>query len=240
MPRRPRVDLPGIPSHLVQRGNDRQCCFRDDLDRRNYLAILQTVSSTYGVEVHAWVLMDNHVHLLSSTHAQGDTSRMMQVLGATYVRRFNERHGRTGTLWEGRFHSCPIDCGSYLWNCHRYIEMNPVRAGLAASPAGFAWSSFGANALGRPDTLTKPRPEYLALGESARERRAAYRMMFGSALSAEELDEMRRHLRHERPLGSVEFTNLVQAATGLSAEIRSAGRPRLMAWADAARQENLL
>lgn len=241
MPRRPRLDLPGIPSHVVQRGNDRQCCFRDDLDRRSYLEILRTVSSALEVAVHAWVLMDNHVHLLGSSLVQGNISKMMQVLGATYVRRFNERHERTGTLWEGRFHSCPIDTGSYLWNCHRYIEMNPVRAGLASAPSAFGWSSYGANALGRIDSLTTHRPEYLALGKSDPERRATYRQLFGSALSTEALDELRRHVRHERPLGSIEFTSLVQSATGVTAAIRPAGRPRLATGAGAgAHQENLL
>jgi putative transposase len=238
MPRRPRLDLPGIAFHLVQRGNDRQPCFRDDFDRRDYLSILHESSRGVGVEIHAYVLMNNHVHLLVSAAARGAVSRMMQCLGATYVRHFNERHGRTGTLWEGRFHGCPVDSGSYLWNCHRYVELNPVRAGIVLSPERYRWSSFGFNALGRIDPLVRPRPEYLSLAASDSDRRATYRLMFGSILSNEDVDAIRAHLRHERPLGSKEFTDGIELATGIPAAIRPGGRPRIPARSP--RQENLL
>ena len=225
MPRRPRMDLPGIPSHLVQRGNDRQPCFRDDVDRRNYVALLSRLSRELEVGVHAWVLMDNHVHLLCSSAERGNTSRMMQRLGAAYVRHFNDRHERTGTLWEGRFHSCPIDSGRYLWNCHRYVELNPVRAGLVLVPGDYPWSSHRFNALGRFDALTTPGHEYLALGASDSERQAAYRQMFGTPPSDDDMDQVRQHLRHERPLGGEGFTSRVKQDTGVSAAIRPAGRP---------------
>lgn len=237
MPRRPRIDLAGIPSHIVQRGNDRQACFHGDEDRRDYLSVLRECSTICGVDVHAYVLMDNHVHLLVSSSEAGAASRMMQGVGTAYVRHFNDRHGRTGTLWEGRFHSCPVDSGSYLWNCHRYIELNAVRAGLVEAPEQFGWSSFAFNAFGKPDGLTRPRPEYHALGNTDRERQATYRLMFGSELSAEDLEAVRSHIRHERPWGDTQFTLFIQSKTGVCAAIRPRGRPRNPA---PHRQEKLL
>jgi putative transposase len=227
MARRPRFDLPGIPSHVVQRGNDRRPCFRDDDDRRDYLRILRESSIQHGVDIHAHVLMDNHVHLLVSTTAPGATSLLMQSLGATYVRHFNDRHGRTGTLWEGRFHSCPVEPGPYLWNCHRYIELNPVRAGIVATPDGYVWSSFGFNALGHNNGLTTPRFEYRELGTSDWQRRQAYRAMFGSSLSDDEVREIRAQIRQERPLGGAEFLERIESATGIAAIAGTGGRPRL-------------
>lgn len=226
MSRQPRTDLPGIPLHLVQRGNDRQACFLDDLDRRDYLPALHEYSRLHEVFVHAYVLMDNHVHLLVSSLNSGTTSRSMQGIGTTYVRHFNDRHERTGTLWEGRFQSCPVDTGKYLWNCHRYIELNPVRAGIVSTPDQFKWSSFSENAFGCPSGLVTPRPEFWALGQSEGECRAAYRGIFGAHLRSEELHEMRLHIRHERPLGGVDFVNRIEAITGLPAVIRPRGRPK--------------
>jgi putative transposase len=228
MSRRPRLDLPGIPTHVVQRGNDRQACFRDDVDRRNYLNILTERAQAHEVAIHAYVLMGNHVHLLVSPVSMGATSRMMQTAGATYARHFNDRHERTGTLWEGRFHSCPIGSGSYLWNCHRYIELNPVRAGLVATPDDFRWSSFGSNACGRFDRLITPRPEYLALGAAAAERCATYRTLFGSALHAADLDALRKHLHHERAWGDPAFLREIESRTGRRELIRPPGRPRIL------------
>jgi putative transposase len=227
MPRRPRLDLPGVPEHLVQRGNDRSSCFRDDSDRRDYLRILTDRSQQFGVAVHAYVLMNNHVHLLVTAECVGATSRMMQISGATYARHFNDRHGRTGTLWEGRFHSCPIDSGSYLWNCHRYIELNPVRAGIVATPDAYRWSSFAGNALGQFDRLLTPRAEYIALSPSAPDRSRAYRALFESALGAAERDEIRRHLIHERPWGGPAFLDEIERRAGFSQSIRPPGRPRI-------------
>lgn len=228
MPRRPRLDLPGIPAHLVQRGNDRSRCFRDDTDRLDYLKILVERSQQFGVAVHAYVLMDNHVHLLATADSFGAVSRLMQTCGATYARHYNDRHGRTGTLWEGRFHSSPIDSGSYLLNCHRYIELNPVRASMVSTPDEYPWSSFPGNARGRFDRLLTPHPEFLALGTSTKERSAAYRAMFGSTLDDGEREAIRKHLLHERPWGGSEFLREIEARSGMSVAIRPSGRPRIL------------
>lgn len=128
MARQRRLDLPGIPRHIVQRGNNRLPCFLDDADRARYRHLLREALLANDCRLHAYVLMDNHVHLLVTPPAAGATSRMMQWLGRQYAAQFNARHGRTGTLWEGRYKACLVDDADYLLRCVRYIDLNPVRA----------------------------------------------------------------------------------------------------------------
>ena len=137
MARQPRLDLAGIPQHIVQRGNNRLPCFLDDADRSRYLHLLREALLDTNSALHAYVLMDNHVHLLATAHAAGALSRLMQKLGRQYVAQFNARHRRTGTLWEGRYKSCLVDSTSYLLRCSRYIDLNPVRARMTDDPTMF-------------------------------------------------------------------------------------------------------
>ena len=184
MARRPRLEFPSTPARVVQRGNNRLPCFFHDDDYCAYLESLQESSVNTGVHVHAYVLMTNHVHLLLTAHAPHAVSHMMQALGRRYVRYINGVYRRTGTLWEGRFKSSLIDTRSYLLTCYRYIELNPVRAAMIASPAMYRWSSYARNALGAPQRLVTPHPEYTALGSSDSQRCAAYRELFQAALDA--------------------------------------------------------
>lgn len=192
MPRRPRVVLPGHTLHVIQRGNNRAACFVDDRDRKRYLSALMCVSARERCAIHAYVLMTNHTHLLVTAAEARGPARMMQALGCQYVRYFNDRHGRTGTLWEGRYRSSLIDSERYLLQCSRYIEMNPVRAGLVSAASDYRWSSFRSNALGRRDSLLRSHPVYLALGNSDSTRRDAYRALFSIPLAPPELDAIRR------------------------------------------------
>ena len=178
MPRRPRSFSPSIPVHVVQRGVDRRPCFRQDKDYRSYLAALRETADHYGVAIHAYVLMTNHVHILVSPEHEESISQMMQQLGRKYVRYFNKEHGRTGTLWEGRFRSSVIRSDRYLFACYRYIELNPVRANLVQSPRQYRWSSYRVNAMARSDGLIRPSPMWLALGNTAPERSKRYQRIF--------------------------------------------------------------
>ena len=141
MARLPRFDLPGMPQHIVQRGNNRLPCFLDDADRARYRQLLREALLATGCQLHAYVLMDNHVHLLATPPEAGDIARMMQKLGRQYVGQFNARHRRTGTLWEGRYKACLVDSADYLLRCVRYIDLNPVRARMTDDPVAFAWSA---------------------------------------------------------------------------------------------------
>jgi putative transposase len=137
MPRQPRLDLANIPQHVVQRGNDRQPCFFTDVDRVRYLQDLREIAIREGCNVHAYVLMTNHVHLLMTPAASGQVARVMQSLGRRYVRYINDRYRRTGTLWEGRYKSSLVDRETYLLHCYRYIELNPIRAHMTADPLDY-------------------------------------------------------------------------------------------------------
>jgi putative transposase len=173
-----------------------------DADRGLYLAMLEEAASRFPCTVHAYVLMSNHVHLLMSPLEVAGPSLLMQNLGQRYVQAFNRRHARTGTLWEGRFRSCVVDSEEYLFRCHQYIEMNPVRAGMVANPREYAWSSHRANADGQQSRLITPHSFYLSLGADDDRRSARYRELFLQELSAEDLARIREATRRGGYLGS--------------------------------------
>jgi putative transposase len=202
MARRARLKLAGQPWHVIQRGVNRSSCFGGDVDRRLYLDLLAEHASAQGAQVHAYVLMSNHVHLLLTPGDDWAVSRMMKAIGERYVRHFNKAHGRTGTLWEGRFRSSIVDSQSYLFTCQRYIELNPVRAGLVSHPSQYAWSSYPANAEGIDSPIITPHPLFLSLAEQPEERRQAYRALFGSQLSPDELHDIREAVIGGFALGS--------------------------------------
>lgn len=224
--RRPRLELPGIPLHITHRGVNRGATFIDDEDFASYLQALDECSRGQGVAVHGYVLMTNHVHLLVSAETGGAVSRMMQALGRRYVRAFNARYGRTGTLWEGRYKSCLVDSARYLLACLRYIELNPVRAAMVAQPWEHRWSSVHAHLGLRADVCLTPHPGYLALGGGASERSAAYRCLLMETLSDDVLVDIRSHMRQERALGSPAFQSMVEKALNRPVELRPHGRPR--------------
>lgn len=195
MPRSQRICVPGFPLHIVQRGNNRQPCFHRTGDYRNYLDILGKAAMRYQAQIHAYVLMTNHVHLLITPEQDFSASRMMQYLGRSYVSLFNRIHERTGTLWEGRFRSCVIESETYLFACYRYIELNPVRAGLVKAPEQYIWSSYRSNALGAPNGLLQPRKEWFDLGSTTVDRCRRYRRLFGAEENEEMFSELRARTR---------------------------------------------
>jgi putative transposase len=229
MARLPRPDLAGVPQHVVQRGNNRMPCFLDDADRQRYVQCLKEALTRYGCALHAYVLMSNHVHLLLTPAEAGAIPRMMQTFARNYAGLFNGRHGRTGTLWEGRYKSCLVDSESYVLTCYRYIELNPVRAWMIDDPAAHPWSSYGANALGRANPLITPHPAYLALGSDLAARMAAYRALFAEVLTAQTLAEIRQYLQQQRALGTDRFRARVEAELKRFAGVRPAHRPRKQA-----------
>ena len=163
MARPPRLMIPGVAVHVVQRGNDRQACFREDSDYLVFLHHLGKLCASTQCALHAYCLMTNHVHMLLTPVDSAACGRLMRSLGAIYVRFFNDRYARTGTLWEGRFKSCLVDSSAYVLACHRYIELNPVRAGMVPAPRDYRWSSYAGNAGLRRDPLLTPHVEYSAL-----------------------------------------------------------------------------
>ena len=160
MPRRPRIHLDGVPLHIVQRGHNRQRCFFSDADYHCYLRWLGEALEQCDCSLHAYVLMSNHVHLLLTPRRAELVPKLVISLGRRYVQHINRRYGRTGTLWDSRYKSSLVHADAYLLACLRYIELNPVRAGMVEGPEHYRWTSYHANAMGRPDAMLTTHPLY--------------------------------------------------------------------------------
>lgn len=225
MARRKRLILPNVPVHVIQRGNNRQVCFFGNGDYRKYLEWLGQYAQLEGCKLHAYVLMTNHVHLLVSPGTADGLGRFMKRLGQRYVQHINWVYQRTGTLWEGRYRSCLAQEEAYVLACYRYIEMNPVRAGMVAHPGEYPWSSYRANALGEPDPLLTSDPVYDGLGADAGAREAAYRQLFDDQLSPGLIKQIRRATNGNYALGSKRFAAQVEQALDRRASPGLAGRP---------------
>jgi len=226
MPRRARLLLPGVPLHIIQRGNNRQACFYAEEDYRFYLQWLQEYARKAACRIHAYVLMTNHVHLLLSSSRPEGAGSLMKALGQRYVQYINRAYHRSGALWEGRFRSCLIHEEAYLMACQRYIELNPVRAGMVRYPAAYLWSSHRVNAQGEPGELVRPHRLYKALGLDDAQRQAAYRQLFLRELDPDVMDAIRSATNGNYALGTERFTNQVSAALGQRVVRGKAGRPR--------------
>jgi putative transposase len=211
MARLPRIVVPGQALHIIQRGNNRQAVFFGDGDYRVYLDTLQHAATTRGCAIHAYVLMTNHVHLLLTPERTEGPSRLMQAVGRRYVRHVNGGYRRTGTLWEGRYKSALIDSERYLLICSRYIELNPVRAGMVDRPDDYRWSSYRCNATGRRDEVTQPHPLYSRLGGDAEQRQASYRALFAGHLDEAVLTSIRQGTEAGEVIGNDRFRDEIAA-----------------------------
>ena len=225
MPRKPRFHLPGLPQHVVQRGNNRHACFFADADYLYYLEALRTAAEKFGGRIHAYVLMTNHVHLLVTPDRENALSEIMQSIGRRYVRYVNKAYRRSGTLWEGRFKASLVQSENYLLRCYRYIELNPVRAGMVDRPGEYRWSSYGANAQGAVDEVLCPHDEYRHLGTTAEERQGAYRAFFRSPLEPGAIADIRHAMDHELVVGTNQFKDEVEALTKRRTRMGKPGRP---------------
>ena len=214
MARLPRLCLPGIPQHIIQRGINRQICFASNEDFAAYAHWLDECARKFRVAIHAWVFMTNHVHLLATPETADGVSRMMQSLGRYYVRFFNHSHQRSGTLWEGRFKSSAIDAENYLLICQRYIELNPMRAGMVSKPEEYAWSSYRCNGLGQHAKIWTPHPIYKQLGNTVEQRTKTYRSLFAGHLDFEILDQIRQASNQGMALGNNKFKRDVELLSG--------------------------
>jgi putative transposase len=226
MARLPRYFVPGVPLHIIQRGNNRQVIFAEDEEFAFFRECLLDAAHREGLWVHAYVFMTNHVHLLATPNSETSAGRTLQSVGRRYVQYFNFRYGRTGTLWEGRYKSTVIDAEEYLLACCRYIELNPVRAGMVEHPRNYLWSSYHANADGESDELVTQHEVYSRLGSGASERQAAYRQLFRSALGETTVERIRGTANKGWALGNDRFREQIEALSGRRAAQKPKGRPR--------------
>lgn len=226
MARLPRMIIPGQPQHVIVRGNNRCEIFCCATDYRFYLDKLQAACKTHDCQVHAYVLMTNHVHLLITPFSEASLGKTLQMLGRYYVQYFNYCYRRTGTLWEGRYKATLIDSESYLLTCMRYIELNPVRAGMVADPVDYPWSSYRFNAQRQADSLVTPHFEWHRLGNDDNERQAAYRALFNQTLSETQINEIRDATNKAWVLGDGRFKERIQLQLARRVEPAARGGDR--------------
>jgi putative transposase len=221
MARQLRLRLADYPMHVIQRGINRAACFQRDNDYLCYLQLLTEHASEFACAVHAYVLMTNHVHLLLTPQHPTGMSLLMKRLGQRYVQYVNRTCDRSGTLWEGRFRSSVVDEQAYLLSCYRYIELNPVRAGIVDHPRKYPWSSYRANGERVRSALVTPHAEYVALGADAERRADAYRGFFEGPLDPGCVEEIRDAANSGWVLGRREFR--AEIARMLQPPAQSAG-----------------
>lgn len=227
MARLPRLTVPGYPHHVIQRGNNRQPIVRDDADREALLALIVGQAGEHQVALHAWVLMDNHFHLLLTPETADGVPRMMQAVGRNYVRRFNDRYQRSGTLWEGRYKSTLIQTERYFLACMVYLDLNPVRAGMVSDPKQHMWSSHRHHIGQTTDRGITPHPVYWALGNTPFAREAAYAELVRAGLPQEQQLAITDATLHGWALGDAGFADQLQKQTDRRAVKARRGRPFL-------------
>jgi len=224
---RSRLVIPNLPHHIVQRGHNRHSVFETDGDRLAYLSTLAEFRLELGVKVHAWCLMTNHVHLVVDPgESRANLALLMKRLAGRHTRRINQLQEKSGTAWEGRYKCSPIDSRGYLLACTRYVELNPVRAGIAAHPAAYQWSSFRARMGLEAQGILDLDPCFLSLGPTLTEQRSVFGEWVDAGIAVPELDLIRTALQRNQLTGSEEFSLEVAKQTGVRPSNRGRGRPR--------------
>ena len=226
MARLPRLTLPGYPHHIIQRGNNRQAIFTTTADYQALLGLIEVQAKKFEVDVHAYVLMSNHFHLLATPQTDTGLPQMMQAVGRSYVRYFNDLQGRTGTLWEGRYRSTLIQTDRYLLACMAYIDLNPVRAGLVTEAVDYPWSSHGLYVGVRQDKLISPHSLYWGLANTPFGREAAYADLVRAGISADQQAALTRSTLAGWALGEDDFVADLQKRTIRRVNKSKAGRPQ--------------
>jgi putative transposase len=226
MARLPRLTVPGYPHHIIQRGNNRQAIFASNADYETLLALLDEHSRQAKVAIHAYVLMSNHFHLLATPETGEAIPQMMQAVGRRYVRYFNQRQVRSGTLWEGRYRSTLIQTDRYLLACMAYIDLNPVRAGLVAEPIDYPWSSHAHYVGRRHDKLISPHALYWELGNTPFSREAAYAELIHAGITAEQQQALTDSVLRGWALGEPDYVADLQKRTQRRVSKGRAGRPK--------------
>ncbi len=226
MARLPRYFVKDQAQHIIQRGNNREPIFVDKQDYRFYLECLRDSARRHKLNIHAYVQMTNHVHLLASPQIETSISKTLQSLGRRYVQYFNYTYGRTGTLWEGRYKATLIDSDEYLLTCMRYIELNPVRAGMVTDPSNYPWSSYRVNAQGQKNPLIRPHKIYRHRGNNAQERQESYRQLFQGMLNKADLQAIRIATNSSWVLGNDHFREKIEKLSGRRSTPKPRGRPK--------------
>ncbi|OZI35402.1 transposase [Bordetella genomosp. 1] len=225
-PRLARVVVAHLPHHVVQRGHSRQTVFAGDDHYLAYLSDIEQKSRELDVAVHAYCLMPNHVHLLLTPTEPPSVGRLMKEVARRATVRWNRRFGRSGTLWESRYRSSVVQTERYFLACCRYIELNPVRAGLVARPEEYPWSSYCARLREAEGGVLALHPAYLALGATLEARQRVYRALAAQALHEDELMQIRGATQTGNPLATSAYCRALQTALARPVVTARRGRPR--------------
>ncbi len=225
MARLARLTLPGYPHHIIQRGNNSQAIFATVADYQYLLGLLDEYARKFAVEIHAYVLMSNHFHLLATPKTDTGLPQMMQSVGRSYVRYFNDLQARSGTLWEGRYKSTLLQTDRYLLACMAYIDLNPVRAGMVTEARDYPWSSHGLYVGLRADKLVTPHALFWDLANTPFGREAAYADLVRAGVSAQQQAALTRATLAGWALGEGDFVADLQKRTVRRVNIAKAGRP---------------
>ena len=229
MPRAARVVLPDVPVHLIQRGNNRGQIFFTSQDASLFLEWLENAAVRYEVAVHAYVLMTNHLHLLATPKQPDGLAKVMRSVGTRYAMHINMTRQRTGALWEGRYRTALIDTERYFLTCSRYIELNPVRAGLAKTPGAYRWSSYRHNIGERSDSLVSTHSIFKTLGADRAEQCKSYRVLCEEALPESTLERIRASINSGQILAEESFITVLEQQTGKTLTRPRRGRPHAVA-----------
>ena len=226
MARLPRYTIINQPQHIIQKGQNGKRVFRKKQDYQYFHDCLDAAAYNYDLKIHAYVLMPNQVNILVSPKREDSISRTIQSIGRNYVQYFNESYGGEGTLWEGRYRATVVDTNPYLLTCCRYIELNPVRAGLTQKPDGYQWSSYTSNASGDFDEMITPHREYLKLGDNSQQRARAYRALFRKSIDPETWEYITESTLKGWAMGDSKFARRIEKRCGRRAVQLPKGRPR--------------
>jgi len=227
MPRKARVLVPNCPHHVVQRGHNRKAVFLADEDYQYYLNNLQEWKTELGIKLYAWCLMTNHIHLIVEPRKDAmDLSTSIKRVNGRQAAYVNKLEGRSGALWEGRYKASPIQRDSYLLACCRYVELNPVKAGMVPSAVDYPWSSYQERILGKGSNMLDKTDQYLELGTTADERQRRYKAFLESGVSSAEQTFIKESVSRNQLTGNHRFVDEIERRTGLRVERRGRGRPR--------------
>lgn len=227
MPRSARIVLPNTPHHIVQRGHNRQTVFVSDDDYNYYRENLVFFKREFGCKIYAYCLMTNHVHLIVDPGNNPESlSLLMKRVAGRQTRYVNKLEKRSGSLWEGRFKSSIIAAAEYLPACCRYIELNPVRAGMVEEPSEYRWSSYNRTAKGSKDAVVDLSRSYRSLGKTARTRQEVWREYVYGTLPAYELELIRTAIQRGQVTGSDKFRREISDKLGIRLSNKGPGRPR--------------
>ena len=226
MARLPRVVLAGYPLHIMVKGHNSQPIFFSDEERRSYLEWLRDAAREYDLAIHAYALMPNHVHILATPKTELSASRVMQSVGRRYAQMFNRVHGTTGTVWEGRYRSCLVDPDTFFLLCQKYIEQNPLRAGLVQKPEDWHWSSYRHHVGAETIPWISDHPSYWALANTPFERQLTWQKSVLDSLNRVDLEKVSSHLNFGWPLASDQLLKQLSQKISRPLAPRRAGRPK--------------